>query len=197
MKKLILFVGILIFSTGLYSQEYSGEWPHGTEFTAYATPEPGWEFVNWTENGNVISTENPYTFTVTGPRNLIANFRRLTYLINIQVNPQGSGTVEGSGEHPPGEEVMLHAIPNDNYKFDSYLDLTSGETHNQNPWIFLADNDRDIEAKFSQTSVLPKHWLWTILIVSILWIVFFIINKTQSTSYSPKNKKLWKSTSLN
>jgi len=34
----------------------------------------GYTFVNWTENGNVISTSNPYTFTSTADRNIVAIF---------------------------------------------------------------------------------------------------------------------------
>ena len=31
-------------------------------------------FVNWTENGQVVSTDEEYTFTVTGNRTLVAHF---------------------------------------------------------------------------------------------------------------------------
>ncbi len=34
----------------------------------------GYAFVNWTENGTVVSTNPNYTFTVTGDRTLVANF---------------------------------------------------------------------------------------------------------------------------
>ena len=46
----------------------------GTEITVSATPTEGYRFKNWTENGEVASTENPYTFTLTADRNLVANF---------------------------------------------------------------------------------------------------------------------------
>jgi hypothetical protein len=34
----------------------------------------GYTFVNWTESGSVVSTSNPYSFTVAGPRTLVANY---------------------------------------------------------------------------------------------------------------------------
>ena len=39
-----------------------------------ATPNEGWVFVNWTENGSEVSTDAVYSFTVTGNRTLVANF---------------------------------------------------------------------------------------------------------------------------
>ena len=52
----------------------SGAYAEGTGCTLTATPAEGYTFQNWTENGEVVSTENPYTFTVTGDRELVANF---------------------------------------------------------------------------------------------------------------------------
>ena len=48
--------------------------PHGTEITVTATPNAGYHFVNWTENGQEVSKEARYTFAVTAERNLTANF---------------------------------------------------------------------------------------------------------------------------
>ncbi|MBR3710569.1 MAG: choice-of-anchor J domain-containing protein [Bacteroidales bacterium] len=47
---------------------------NGTSCTVLATPNEGYHLVNWTENGNVVSTNATYTFTVTGDRDLVANF---------------------------------------------------------------------------------------------------------------------------
>lgn len=43
-------------------------------FTATANANNGYRFVNWTSNGNVVSSDNPYTFTVTADITLTANF---------------------------------------------------------------------------------------------------------------------------
>ncbi len=52
----------------------SGTFNHGETCTLVATPNTDYHFVNWTENGNVVSTSTTYTFTVTGARDLVANF---------------------------------------------------------------------------------------------------------------------------
>jgi hypothetical protein len=45
--------------------------------TDKAIPNLGYYFVNWTENGNIVSLDLKYTFTVTSNRNLVANFSLL------------------------------------------------------------------------------------------------------------------------
>ena len=43
-----------------------------------ATPNPSFIFVNWTKNGEVVSTEATYTFTLTENTVLVANFSQVT-----------------------------------------------------------------------------------------------------------------------
>ncbi len=51
-----------------------------SQSTVTATPAPYCMFRNWTENGVVVSTANPYTFTQESDRNLVANFTECTYV---------------------------------------------------------------------------------------------------------------------
>jgi len=51
-----------------------GTYHYGDEVTVEAIPNPGYKFVNWTEGRGIISTENPYSFTVSESMLLIANF---------------------------------------------------------------------------------------------------------------------------
>ena len=46
----------------------------GEEATVTATPNAGYRFVNWTEDGLEVSTDPAYTFLVVAPRALVANF---------------------------------------------------------------------------------------------------------------------------
>lgn len=63
-------------SNPLNSGTISGEgiYNSGSIVTVKAENTPKYNFVNWTENNNVISTENNYTFTITANRNFVANF---------------------------------------------------------------------------------------------------------------------------
>ena len=52
----------------------SGNFNHGETCVVTATPNEGYYFINWTENGNVVSSNASYSFTVTADRDLVANF---------------------------------------------------------------------------------------------------------------------------
>ena len=55
-----------VFGGGTYQAE--------TECTLTATSNEGYTFINWRENGTVVSTDATYTFTVSANRNLVAFF---------------------------------------------------------------------------------------------------------------------------
>ncbi len=54
--------------------EGAGEYEEGKTATLTATPAEGYEFINWLVDDVEVSTENPYTFTVTADVALVANF---------------------------------------------------------------------------------------------------------------------------
>jgi len=51
-----------------------GVYTNGTTTTVTATPNAGFKFVNWTENGAVVSTAASFTFTNIINQSLVANF---------------------------------------------------------------------------------------------------------------------------
>ncbi|MDQ7816908.1 MAG: hypothetical protein RDU14_07750, partial [Melioribacteraceae bacterium] len=51
-----------------------GSKTHGSSVTVTATANTGYNFVNWTESGNQVSTSTSYSFTATSNRTLVANF---------------------------------------------------------------------------------------------------------------------------
>ena len=53
----------------------AGVFASGTERTVSAFPKKRRVFLNWSENGNVVSTSSSYTFQLDRDRNLVANFR--------------------------------------------------------------------------------------------------------------------------
>jgi hypothetical protein len=51
-----------------------GIYNYGIQATLSAIPSTDWSFLNWTENGIVVSLNSAYTIIVTEDRNLSANF---------------------------------------------------------------------------------------------------------------------------
>ena len=52
----------------------TGSYAAGSSVTVTATPNSGFTFTNFTENGNIVSTSSSYTFVINSNRTLVANF---------------------------------------------------------------------------------------------------------------------------
>lgn len=52
----------------------AGTFTRSSNVTLTATPNAGYRFINWTENGTEVSTDASYTFKITGNRTLVANY---------------------------------------------------------------------------------------------------------------------------
>jgi len=108
-----------------------------------------YSFVNWLEDGYQVSTDLYYSFEVTGPRTLLANFE--IYEINTIPTPPDGGTVQGSGNYPPGIEVTLTAIANNGYEFVNWT-KNRAVVSTENPYTFItALNDEELVANFKST----------------------------------------------
>ena len=76
----------------------AGEYEEGATATLTATPAEGYEFVNWTKGEEVVSTENPYTFTVSADVALVANFKEAAPTYEIMPIEMTNLTVQDMGD---------------------------------------------------------------------------------------------------
>ncbi len=100
-----------------------GTYDSGITRTVTASANVGYTFSNWTENGNVVSSNASYTFTVNANRTLVANFTANAsnqYTISVSANPTEGGTVTGSGTYNHGQTCNLTAMANCGYTFDHW-----------------------------------------------------------------------------
>ena len=65
----------------------AGTFSYGDQVTLVVTPAQYYDFVNWTENGDVLSTSTTYTFTANGDRTLVAHL----HLNTDGIEEQSSG----------------------------------------------------------------------------------------------------------
>ena len=84
-----------------------------------AVPAEGYMFVNWTVNGEVVSTEPDFLCTIRGTHHYVANFEELPkYDISIiSGNPTMGSVIEIDRKLYEGEEITLLAFPNEGYEF--------------------------------------------------------------------------------
>ena len=127
-----------------------GNYQEGQNCTVTAAPNSGYNFINWTENGNEVSTDASYTFTVTGNRALVANFTGGTqgYTISISANPTNGGTVTGSGTYSQGSTCTITATANSGYAFTNWTENGDVVSTNMN-YTFIVEADMTIIANFA------------------------------------------------
>ena len=127
-----------------------GTYNEGSFCSVMATPASGYEFVNWTEGGNVVSTSASYTFTVTGNRTLVANFQEqiVYYSIRLTANPTDGGTLTGGGSYQQGATCTVTATPSTNYTFVSWTEGGNVVSTNAS-YTFIVDSNRALTANFT------------------------------------------------
>ncbi len=128
-----------------------GSYAPGTTATVTATPNSGYQFVNWTENGGQVSTSASYSFTVTASRTLVANFT-LNPVIATSSNPPAGGSTSGGGSYAPGTTATVTAAPNGGYQFVNWTE-NGAVVSNSSSYSFTVTADRSLVANFVQTPV--------------------------------------------
>ena len=130
-----------------------GTYQLGQSCTVHATANSGFTFTNWTENGNVVSTQANYTFTVNSNRTLVANFQAQTqsYTISVSANPTYGGTVSGGGTFQQGQTCTVHATPSTGYTFVRWTENGNQVSTNAN-YTFTVNGNRNLVAQFQGQS---------------------------------------------
>ena len=109
--------------------EGAGTYKDNATATLTATPNDGYLFKNWTtKNGAVVSTDNPYSFTVTEDVELVANFDGPFCELILNTNDEEKGTVSGAGFYTQGQTVTIKATPKAGYKLLYWSDRSTQTT---------------------------------------------------------------------
>ena len=138
----------------------SGVYNHGGNVTLTATAAEGYRFLNWTENGVVVSSDAQYTFVATRDRELVANYVLLEYNISTTVEPGIAGIVTGEGIHHHGDNVILTAISAEGYKFVNWTE--NGEVVSEDAqYTFVATRDRELVANYVEKEEIYNVILFT------------------------------------
>ncbi len=130
-----------------------GDYQEGTQVTVTATANTGFQFDRWTVDGETVSTNTSYTFTIWEDMDLVANFVVQQVHINASALPSNGGSVTGTGVYDYGTTVTLTASPEDGFAFVNWTengDAVSSEAS----YSFTAYNDRNLVAHFHR--VLPE-----------------------------------------
>ncbi|MBR4497397.1 MAG: C10 family peptidase [Bacteroidales bacterium] len=128
-----------------------GEYNLGETVTLVATPKSGCDFVNWTLDGTVLSTEASYTFTATANAALTANFTPGTFTVTLSGfngNNEG-GTLVGAGNFKYGDTVTVSAIPDAMYEFAGWYNRNYRKESSQETYSFVLTQETTLIGYFN------------------------------------------------
>lgn len=122
-----------------------GTYNEGETVTLTATPNSGYEFVNWTNGTTTVSTSATYSFTANANASYVANFQAVTptFAVTTTANPAEGGTAtftvgtspeKTSATVTSGTGITLYATANDGYRFVKWtkggIEVSTNATHN-------------------------------------------------------------------
>ncbi len=156
-----------------------GTYTAGEQITLTATPNPGYNFVNWTQvsgfGTNVVGTDPDLIITVTSDKTFVANFEAGstpggdTLTINLSINYPALGTITpapGTYHVAFNDTLMLTATPNPGVDFNGWGMFYNGQglgvvPAGINPFPLVVNanmlslGELDIVAMFSDSTTAP------------------------------------------
>ena len=129
-----------------------GDYAAGSTVKLTATPDSGYRFVRWVENGQQVSADATYTFPAEQARTLTAQFEKV---YSVTVNASGGGKVTADkNTAAEGETVTLTATPSPGYRFTGWTstneDVAFADASSENTTFTMLGNAVTVTANFEQ-----------------------------------------------
>jgi hypothetical protein len=129
----------------------------GDSVTVKATPGEGYEFVNWTENGEEVSTTASYSFTLSSDRSLVANFQLKSFTVALTENNSVYGKTNFDSQvFDYGESVTIIAQPNSEYEFVNWTE-NGNVISSTTTYTFIVYEDHNLVANFQPVVGITDH----------------------------------------
>lgn len=125
------------------------QYNNGDTCSVSANPGSHYTFDGWFENDSIVSSDNPYSFTVSGDRTLEGKFTANSYTITTNVSPVSGGSISGGGTYDYGDTCTLTATENQDYTFATWTDGDGNFLSNDNPFSFTVSGDLTVRGVFS------------------------------------------------
>lgn len=127
--------------------EGGGIFYFGDMVTVRALTNPTYYFINWKENGEVVGTNQNFTFAVDGNHHFVATFAQDCYVVTATPEPINGGSITGAGNYIAGTQCQLVAHSAPGYGFDKWTE--NGVTvSNSSSYSFTVNEDHDLTAHF-------------------------------------------------
>lgn len=138
---------------------------YGSKVRMESVANDGYEFLNWTSNGEILSTEPVFEYIALNDVNIVANFIAKNYNVTIDYNEQVGNVIgSSSGYYAKGTELAFSAKAAEDYVFDGWI--VNGESAGYNETLSITvDGLTAIKALFRkdiyhQNIILETGWNW-------------------------------------
>jgi len=128
-----------------------GTFTQGNNVTLMASPNNGYEFVNWTRDGKVVSSSQSYTITnIKESQSLVANFNRTTCYVKVKANHPEGGTISDSGSVKYNGSMTISAKAKSGYQFDGWYEGDKKIADSESVQINNITKNREFTAQFTK-----------------------------------------------
>ena len=138
---------------------------YGDSILLTATANTGFAFVNWTLDGNVVSTNPVLKTVINADANYVANFKKLEYKVDVTVSGEG-GTVagDGTGYYEYEKELAIVAKPDADFILKQWIvdDTPVEATDTLRLTVRAATKVEAVFVRdiFLMTLTMPRGWSW-------------------------------------
>lgn len=129
----------------------AGTFDQNSMVTVTASPNTGYFFMNWTLDGEIVSSNSTYEFEMMGNKDLIANFETIAagnFAVSLSTTPSEGGTTTGAGQYSSGSTVTVTAVANTGYSFDAWTENNVLVSNNRD-YQFVISENRNLIANFT------------------------------------------------
>lgn len=144
---------------------------YGSTVRLTTTPNDGYEFKNWTVNGEIISTDPILEYVALGDMDVKANYSLQSLSVTVgDVDAGGYVSGSASGVYSYGDVLSFKAVPDDDYVFVGWT--VNGKDYGEVSELKITiDEAKEIKAEFrrdvfQQSLVVSRGWNWVSSYVS-------------------------------
>lgn len=138
---------------------------YGTTIQLVAKAKEGYQFASWSLNSETISTNDTINQVALGDLNMVANFEKKTYQVNIEENCEGGSITQTyTGVYHYGDQLVLKAEADEDYSF-AHWTVNGKQTEDAETLSLIVDKDLTVSASFrqeryEQNITLMRGWNW-------------------------------------
>lgn len=137
---------------------------YGSSFRMASEANKGYQFKNWTVNGEVVSTDEILEYKALEDMDIIAHYSAKTYSVTVSDNEGGVIAGSASGFYSYGDILNITAQANEDFVFEGWNVNGKIVSEDENLSI-IVDEQKEINAVFrrdmySQSLTVSRGWNW-------------------------------------